>query len=69
MPASSMITNVDGPILDAQPGSLLLSMDQVSLARVSVWQRIWSRSWLAAAAEGARPITSPPLPVHAAARA
>ena len=69
IPASSITTNVDGPIRDTHSGRSSLWMDQVSFARVSVWLLIWSRSWPAAAAEGARPITSPPPLVQAAARA
>jgi hypothetical protein len=33
-----------------------------------VWALIWSRSWAAAAADGASPITVPPCSVQAAAR-
>ena len=43
MPASSMITSVSGPIAAAQSGRSSWSMDQVSLARVSVRVPIWSR--------------------------
>ena len=68
IPASSITTRVDGPILRAQSGRSWWPADQVSLARVSVWALIWSRSWAAAAADGASPITVPPASVQAAAR-
>lgn len=69
MPASSMITKVDRPILEAQSGRSPCSMDQVSFASVSVGAPILSRSWAAAAADGARPSTVPSLSVHARVRA
>ena len=53
----------------AQSGRSCWLADQVSLARVSVWASIWSRSSAAAAADGASPITVPPPSVQAAARA
>ena len=68
IPASSITTRVDGPMLRTQSGRSCWSRDQVSLARVSVWALIWSRSWAAAAADGASPITVPPASVQAAAR-
>ena len=43
-------------------------MDQVSLASVSAGAPVASRSCAAAAADGAKPTTWPPLSVHARAR-
>ena len=68
IPASSMITNVDRPMRPAQSGRSAWWMDQVSLASVSAGAPVWSRSCAAAAADGASPITWPPLSRHARAR-
>ena len=68
IPASSMITNVDRPMRSAQSGRSLWWMDQVSFANVSVGAPVASRSCIAAAADGANPITWPPLSLHARAR-
>ena len=69
MPASSMITNVDGPTAAAQSGSSPCRSDQVSLARVSVRMPVCSPRTAAAAADGARPSTWPPSSVQARVRA
>ena len=69
MPASSMITNVDGPTAAAQSGRSPWSRDQVSLARVSARIPVCSPRTAAAAAEGARPSTWPPSSVQARVRA
>ena len=69
MPASSMITNVDGPTAAAQSGSSPCRSDQVSLARVSVRMPVCSPRTAAAAADGARPSTWPPSWVQARVRA
>ena len=69
IPASSMTTRVSGPMRWAQSGRSSWSMDQVSLARVSVPAPSCSRRTAAAAADGASPMTVPPSVLHAAARA
>ena len=69
MPASSMITNVDGPTAAAQSGSSPCCRDQVSLASVSVRMPVCSPRTAAAAADGARPSTWPPSWVQARVRA
>ena len=69
MPASSMITNVDGPTAAAQSGRSPCCKDQVSLARVSARMPVCSPRTAAAAADGARPITWPPSWVQARVRA
>ena len=56
MPASSMITKVDGPTAAAQSGSSPCCRDQVSLARVSARMPVCSPRTAAAAADGARPM-------------
>ena len=56
MPASSMITKVDGPTAAAQSGRSPCWRDQVSLASVSVRMPVCSPRTAAAAADGARPM-------------
>jgi hypothetical protein len=69
IPASSMITKVDGPIRAAQSGRLPCWIDQVSLASVSERMPVCSPRTAAAAADGARPTTWPPSWVHARVKA
>ena len=69
MPASSMITSVDGPTAAAQSGRSPCWSDQVSLASVSVRMPVCSARTAAAAADGARPSTWPPSWVQARVRA
>ena len=72
IPASSMITNVSRPTTSASGSSWPIA--HTSLAKLSATTRLvpswrWLRSSSAAAADGAKPSTFPPLLVHAAARA
>ena len=69
MPASSMISSVDGPTAAAQSGRSPCCRDQVSLARVSARMPVCSARTAAAAADGARPSTWPPSWVQARVRA
>ena len=69
IPASSITTRLSGPIVAAQPGRSSWAIDQASFASVSVGASICSRNCAAAAAEGARPTTVPPVLVQAWARA
>ena len=69
IPASSITSRLSGPICWAHRGRSWWVMDQVSLARVSVVAPVCSRSWAAAAADGANPNTVPPEAVQAVAKA